>query len=169
MIELKKWLDALERQDLFFRFFVFGSVSLIHCPALFFLRWKISQFWSFGYKCMTDLEWKSKVSPELCCKTQKCFLEPFSELRKVWWSCKLCLSILSENKTTKVSLADFIQVIVIYVQDDFLVDKQFWCCCYGMASGLRLMVEFLNDGLLNVFMIDDEGGDWPKDEWGWNM
>ena len=57
------------------------------------------------------------------CKTQKCLLEPFAELRKVWWSCKLCLSMLSENKTTKVRLAAFINVIEDVFKMSCLIDK----------------------------------------------
>ena len=60
--------------------------------------------------------------PSLC-KTQKCLLEPFSELRKVWWSCKLCLSMLSENKTTKVRLAAFIKVIEDVFKMSCLIDE----------------------------------------------
>ena len=49
----------------------------------------------------------------------------------------------------KVSLADFIQVIVIL----FLIDGIFFCCCYGMASGFRVTVEFFNDGFLDVWLF----------------
>jgi len=59
----------------------------------------------------------------LPCKTQKCSLEPFAELRKVWWSCKLCLSMLSENKTTKVRLAAFINVIEDVFKMSCLIEK----------------------------------------------
>ena len=96
--------------------------------------------------------------PGFRCKTQKCLLEPFAELRKVWWSCKLCLSMLSENKTTKVRLAAFINVIEYVFKMSCLIDKICWCCCYGMTSEFRVMVDSFNDGLLDVCQ-----------EWGLNQ
>ncbi|EFP85173.1 uncharacterized protein PGTG_11342 [Puccinia graminis f. sp. tritici CRL 75-36-700-3] len=32
---------------------------------------------------------------------------PFAEWRRVWWSCKLCPSILSDNKTHQAQLGKF--------------------------------------------------------------
>ena len=67
--------------------------------------------------------------------------------------------MLSEIKTTKVRLAAFINVIEDVFKMSCLIDQIFLFCCYGMTSVFRVMVEFFNDGLLDVFLIDDESGD----------
>ena len=38
-----------------------------------------------------------------------------------------------------------------YVQDECLIDVISVCCCYGMASGLRVTVDFFNDGFIDVW------------------
>ena len=40
-----------------------------------------------------------------------------------------------------------------YVQDECLIDGICVCCCYGMASGLRLTVDSFNDGFLDVWLF----------------
>ena len=40
-----------------------------------------------------------------------------------------------------------------YVQHECLIDGICEFCCYGMASGLRVTVEFLNDGFLDVWLF----------------
>jgi len=39
------------------------------------------------------------------------------------------------------------------VQDECLIDGICVFCCYGMASGLRVTVEFFNDGFLDVWLF----------------
>ena len=39
------------------------------------------------------------------------------------------------------------------VQDECLIDGICVCCCYGMASGVRVTVEFFNDGFLDVWLF----------------
>ena len=39
------------------------------------------------------------------------------------------------------------------VQDECLIDGICVCCCYGMASGLRVTVDFFNYGFLNVCLF----------------
>ena len=36
------------------------------------------------------------------------------------------------------------------VQDECLIEGICVCCCYRMASGLRVTVEFFNDGFLDI-------------------
>ena len=40
-----------------------------------------------------------------------------------------------------------------YVQEKFLIDGMCECCCYGMASGLSMTVDFFNDGFLDVSLL----------------
>ena len=65
--------------------------------------------------------------------------------------------MISENKTTMVRLAAFINVIEDVFKMSCLIDK-IYLCCYGMTSGFRVMAEFFNIGLLDVCLIDDESG-----------
>ena len=39
------------------------------------------------------------------------------------------------------------------LQDECLIDGICVCCCYGMASGLRVTVYFFNDGFLDVWLF----------------
>ena len=39
-----------------------------------------------------------------------------------------------------------------YVKDECLIDGIGEFCFYGMASGLRVTVDFFNDGFLNVWL-----------------
>ena len=89
----------------------------------------------------------------LPCGTQKCLLKPFAEWRKVWWSCKLCLSILSENKTTKVSLADFIDVIGIMFKMSVWLKEYVTVVGIERLQVLRVMVEFFNVGLIDCWLL----------------
>ena len=40
-----------------------------------------------------------------------------------------------------------------YVQDECFIDGICECCCCGMASGLRVTVNFFNDGFLDVWLF----------------
>ena len=39
------------------------------------------------------------------------------------------------------------------VQDQCFIDRICVCCCYGMASGLRVTVDFFNDGFIDVWFF----------------
>ena len=39
------------------------------------------------------------------------------------------------------------------LQDECLIDGICVCCCYRMASELRLTVDFFNDGFLDVWLF----------------
>ena len=90
-----------------------------------------------------------------CYKTQKSLLDPFAKWRKLLCSFKICPFTLSENKNTKGKLGIFFLRDSDYVQDECLIDGICECYCYGMNSGLRVPVDFFNDGLLDVcfFMV----------------
>ena len=48
-----------------------------------------------------------------------------------------------------------------YVQDECFIDGICEFCCYGMTSGLRVTVDFFNDGfqVYLCLVIYDESGD----------
>ena len=43
------------------------------------------------------------------------------------------------------------------VQDECFIDGICVCCCYGMASGLRVTVDFFNDCFLDVWLLTRVG------------
>ena len=102
------------------------------------------------------------------CKTQKVLWNPFAELRRGWMICKLCSSMISENKTTKIALQ------FIYCDRDGLVQDG---CGPSEVRYLWKWVEFDNDDEWWVIMsVGDEWwyvmvmiGKWCVDEEGWSL
>ena len=53
--------------------------------------------------CRFCLGYKFSTALQHHCKTQNLFWNPFAEFRRGWMSFKLCPSMLSEKKTTKIA------------------------------------------------------------------